>query len=66
MESKVVIELINSESGDWSVLKVNGDVYAEGHSISEDTWLDLLEEVNSNVSTATSTVTDEQMESGEY
>lgn len=60
------IELITSESGDWAVLRLNGDIYADGHSISDDTWLDLIEEVGNNVTTGKKEVSDEDMEWGRY
>lgn len=39
-----VIKLTTCESGDWQILEVNGTVWASGHSISEDAWLELLSE----------------------
>ena len=60
------VELITNESGDWVVLRVNGDVYADGHSISDDTWLDLLEEIGEGVITNKKEVSDEDMEWGRY
>lgn len=37
------IELRGSEDGDWYQLIVNGEVFAEGHSIPPRSWLKLLE-----------------------
>lgn len=43
------IEYITNESGDWCVLKLNGEVFDEGHSISGHSWVELLRELNFTV-----------------
>ena len=50
------IELITNESGDWIILKLNDEFFAEGHSIYESEWLDLIKEINPDI----------QMENCEY
>lgn len=37
-----MIEFITCETGDWSILKVDGVIIAEGHTISTYDWLRLL------------------------
>lgn len=43
------IEYITNESGDWCVLKLNEEVFGEGHSISDHCWVKLLRELNFTV-----------------
>lgn len=47
--NKNKIEYITNESGDWCVLKLNGEVFDEGHSISGHSWVELLRELNFTV-----------------
>lgn len=54
------IELIFCESGDWAVLKLNGKVYEEGHSIPDYIWLKLLQELGNE--TTSKVISDENME----
>jgi hypothetical protein len=58
------IELISCEGGDWEVLKVDGKVRFDGHSIREHEWIELLTEIGADVTTRT--ISDEAMEMGEY
>lgn len=58
------IRLIENESGDWKVLLLNGEVYAEGHSIPTRSWIDLIRSLGHEASTED--VTDEEMEDGLY
>ena len=37
--------MIFCESGDWVVLKLNGEIYEEGHSIPDFLWLKLFKEL---------------------
>lgn len=62
MDNKV--KLITNESGDWVVLKVNGKVYEEGHSIPAHIWLQLIEKMGNQI--LTEEISDEEMESGAY
>ena len=54
------IELINCESHDWQILKVDGEVIMSDHTISEFYWLKLLEELGCIVKTTT--VSNEEIE----
>ena len=58
------IELTGCDSGDWEVLKLNGEVYDDGHGIATHTWLKLLKELGNEV--IETTVTDEDMEEGKF
>lgn len=58
------VEVIISESGDWIVIKLNGEVIEEGHSIPARGWLGVLEKLN--VKTSMKEISDEAMESGEF
>lgn len=58
------VEVITCESGDWVVVKLNGKVFKEGHSIPESGWLNLLEKLN--VKTSMKEISDEEMENGEF
>jgi hypothetical protein len=60
------IELITNESGDWIILKLNDEFFAEGHSIYESEWLDLIKEINPDIQIKQIEITDEQMENCEY
>ena len=58
------IELISCDSGDWEVLKVNGEVYNDGHSTPVHVWINLLSELGNAITTKT--ISDENMKNGEY
>lgn len=58
------VEVFTSESGDWIVIKLNGKVYEEGHSIPVHRWLDLIEKFGNKISSKE--VSDEDMENGDY
>lgn len=58
------VQLINSEDGDWVVLKLNGKIYEQGHSIPEMTWLELISNLGAYV--MHKTVSKEDMEEGKY
>lgn len=47
--NKNKIEYITNESGDWCVLKLNGEVFDEGHIISGHSWVELIRELNFTV-----------------
>ena len=61
---KQKVELIKCESGDWIVLKLNGKVIEEGHSIPDMTWLELIS--NLDAYAIHRTVSDKDMEEGKY
>ena len=54
------IEVIQCESGDWIVLKVNGEIEYEGHSIPVFVWLNLLNE-HANFNVRIRTITNKEM-----
>ena len=49
MSYKVNITLTTSESGDWSILSVNGKEFASGHSITKHDWIDLIRYLGCNI-----------------
>lgn len=57
------LEFITCESGDWEVIKINGKVYYEGHSIPSEVWLSILNEFHEIKNTE---ITDDEMEAGIY
>lgn len=59
------IEFITCDSGDWEVLRIDGEVYDEGHSICLDTWLSLLARFGTAMVTE-DCISDEDMEYGRY
>lgn len=58
------VEVITSESGDWVIIKLNGEIVEEGHSIPTNGWLSLLERLD--VKTSMKEISDEAMESREF
>jgi len=58
------VEVINSESGDWVIIKLNGEIIEEGHSIPTNGWLRLLKRLD--VKTSIKEISDEAMESREF
>lgn len=58
------VELITCESGDWVIIKLNGDIIEEGHSIPSTSWLRLLDKLN--VSTSMKKISDEAMENRDF
>lgn len=64
--TKHKIELITNESGDWIILKLNDEFFAEGHSIYESEWLDLIKEINPNIEIKQKEISDEKMENYDY
>lgn len=58
------VEAITSESGDWVIIKLNGEIIEEGHSIPAYGWLSLLERLD--VKTSMKEISDEAMESREF
>lgn len=64
--SKPFIELISNESGDWEVLRldIGEGFHAEGHSISNWDWIELLDVLGYKVEKIE--ISDEKMENGDY
>lgn len=64
--SKPLIELITCEAGDWAVLRMNlGEGFrAEGHSISNWDWIELLDVLGFKIECKC--ISDEDMEYGRY
>ena len=60
------IELITNESGDWIILKLNDEFFAEGHSIYDSEWLDLIKEINPDTKIKQTEISDEEMENYDY
>ena len=60
------IELITNESGDWIVLKLNDKFFAEGHSIHDSEWLDLIKEINPNTKIKQTEISDTEMGNYDY
>ena len=58
------VEVITSESGDWVIIKLNGEIIEEGHSIPTNGWLRLLKRLD--VKTSIKEISDEAMESREF
>jgi len=57
-------EFITCEAGDWEVLKLNGEIVAEGHSINRHQWVEILKDLGCNFEERE--ISDEDMEMGEY
>lgn len=55
------IEIITCESGDWEILKVDGEEVASGHSLSNQDWIDMLYE-HFNMNVVETEISDEDME----
>lgn len=64
MGDKGVIELITCDSGDWEVLRVNGEVFEEGHSIPSFIWIRLLNDFD--IESEETSISDDEMERGMY
>lgn len=58
------VEIFTNESGDWTIVKLNGEVFEEGHSIPTHRWLALIKEIGNEVSEKE--ISDEDMESGSF
>lgn len=58
------VEVITSESGDWGIIKLNGEVIEEGHSIPTIGWLSLLGKLG--VKTSIKEISGEAMENREF
>jgi hypothetical protein len=60
----MIIKLV--DSSDYQVLLVDGKVYAEGHRIPDFVWLSLLMHVSSEVKVDRQSISDKDMEEGNY
>lgn len=60
------IEHIVNESGDYVVLKLNGEVFYSGNSIPDFVWMDLITKIAPNILTDAKEISDEKMEEGDY
>lgn len=58
------IEIITCDSGDWEVIKIDGEVYYENHKIPTYIWIEILESLGAKV--FESNISDENMEYGLY
>ena len=58
------VEVITSESGDWVIIKLNGEIIEEGHNIPTSGWLGILEKLN--VKTSMKEISDEAMGNREF
>ena len=54
------VELLTCDSGDWNVLKLDGEVFASGHTIPVHEWLALL--IHSGIDALETNLTDKEME----
>lgn len=55
------VELTTNESGDWSILEVNGEIVHSGHSVPDHIWLELISEYFKATVIETE-ISDEEME----
>lgn len=60
------IEHIVNESGDWVVLKLDGEEFYSGHSIPDFVWMDLITKIAPNILTDEWEISDKDMEEGDY
>jgi hypothetical protein len=65
MRREPKIELISCESGEWQVLKLDGEMFAEGHSIRNEDWITLFSELF-GVDIIEKEISDLDMEEGNY
>jgi hypothetical protein len=61
---KPKIELITCDSGDWEVLRVDGEVFTENHRLSNLDWIRFLNRLGYQVKEVG--ILDEDMEMGNY
>jgi len=59
------IELITCPEGDWEVLKVDGDIWTEGHEVTEWGWMGLIKDLT-GIKVVEREISDEDMEEGNY
>jgi len=62
--SKPLIELIQCDEGDWSVLRLDIETTWEGHDIINHDWVELLDKLGFKVQQKW--ISDEDMENGNY
>ena len=61
---KTRIELITCDSGDWEVLKIDGEIFAENHRLSSYDWVRFLNKLKCEIEEIE--ISDEDMEMGNY
>jgi len=59
-----MVEVIMTEANDWIIIRYDGDVVHEGHSISNTDFCCILREMGQPVKEIL--ISDEMMEQGEY
>ena len=59
------IELLTCPSGEWEVLKLDGDLYGSRDSIPNYMWIGLIKELT-GIDVIQKEVSDDYMENGEY
>lgn len=62
----MLIDYISCPSGDYYILKMDGRIFSEGHSISAGTFLELLADYCEGVTVHFIEVSNEDMEEGNY
>lgn len=62
--SKPRIELITCNSGDWEVLKIDSEIFAENHRLSSYDWVRFLDKLGYKIEEIE--ISDEDMEMGNY
>ena len=62
--SKPQIELIRCNSGDWEVLKIDSEIFAENHKLSSYDWVRFLDKLGYKIEEIE--ISDEDMEMGNY
>ena len=62
--SKPQIKLITCNSGDWEVLKIDGEIFAENHRLSSYDWVRFLNKLGYKIKEIE--ISDEDMEMGNY
>lgn len=60
----MIVDIIDCDSGDWTVIKVDGEILSEGHSISVWDVCDLIERLGHTVKRTN--ISDSDMEEGNY
>lgn len=55
------VKVITCESGDWTIVEVDGKEVANGHSISNHDWVDILNE-DLGIEAIEECISDEEME----
>ena len=59
------IKIVKNESNDWSVVLVDGRTYYSGHSIPNDVWMSLINDLTEIIIEEVE-ITDDDMENGTF